>query len=43
MDSAVIHAFVNLNEGVFDITGPEVAGTIKAYNKLFCNEYDINK
>lgn len=38
-DSAVVHAFVELNEGLFDITGKEVAGTIETLNKLFCYEY----
>lgn len=38
-DSAVVHALVELNEGLFDITGKETAGTINTLNKLFCSEY----
>jgi GH15 family glucan-1,4-alpha-glucosidase len=42
-DSAVIHAFVELNyDDLFDMTGKEVAGTIDTLNHLFCNEYNIN-
>lgn len=41
-DSAVVHAFVELNLDLFDMTGKEVAGTINTLNKLFCNEYNIN-
>lgn len=31
-DSAVVHAFIELNEGLFDMTGKEVAGTIETLN-----------
>lgn len=41
-DSSVIHALVNLNEGVFDISGHETTATINVYSKLFCSEYPIN-
>lgn len=41
-DSAVIHAMVELNEGLYDYTGKEVAGTINTLNLLFCSEYSIN-
>jgi len=41
-DSSVVHAFIELNEGLFDMTGKEVAGTIKTLNTLFCTEYNIN-
>lgn len=41
-DSAVIHAMVELNEGLYDMTGKEVAGTINTLNLLFCSEYTIN-
>lgn len=41
-DTAVVHALVELNEGLFSLTGKETAGTIETLTKLFCYEYEIN-
>ncbi|KRW99572.1 Six-hairpin glycosidase-like protein [Pseudocohnilembus persalinus] len=42
-DGAVIHALSELNEGVFDLTGKEVAKTIDQLNNLFCTTFPINQ
>ena len=41
-DSAVIHAFVSF-PGVYNALDQKIAGTIHTLNKLFFNEYDVNK
>ena len=44
-DSAVIEAFNvgDLNDGMFNVLGKEVLGTVITLNDLFCNAYEINQ